>query len=154
MTPASGLAFTSFGITFIFRPFSPTVQEGPLLELFWVSGLFHQCLVELNPLRVIKVIGFRIKTINAPVIVLQVVVVQIDIILCLIILKKVNSLLIELGPLAVKCFLLDLKADLLAGNGNILGSKRDTTVKVIDDYCQQHLQKASNSFYLDVSDET
>jgi ERCC4-related helicase len=76
------------------------------------------------------------------------------VILCLIILKKVNSLLIELGPLAVKCFLLDLKADLLANNSNILGPKRDSTVSAIDDYCQQHLQKASNSFYLDVSDET
>lgn len=35
-------------------------------------------------------------------------------ILSLIILKKINSLLIELGPLAVKVFLLDLKEDLIA----------------------------------------
>jgi hypothetical protein len=42
-------------------------------------------------------------------------------ILCLIILKKINSLLIELGPLAVKAFLLDLKQDLLEKGGNILG---------------------------------
>lgn len=45
-------------------------------------------------------------------------------ILCLIILKKVNSLLLELGPLAVKTFLLDLKQDLIAKDGGILGLKR------------------------------
>lgn len=56
-------------------------------------------------------------------------------ILCLIILKKVNSLLIELGPLAVKSFLLDLKTDLLAKDGEILSSKRLETIRVINDYC-------------------
>jgi hypothetical protein len=45
-------------------------------------------------------------------------------ILCLIILKKVNSLLIELGPIAVKSFLLDLKYDLIDKGGGILGAKR------------------------------
>ena len=39
---------------------------------------------------------------------------KVIVILCLIILKKINSLLIELGPLAVKTFLLDLKSDLIA----------------------------------------
>ena len=44
-------------------------------------------------------------------------------ILCLIILKKINSLLIELGPLAVKTFLLDLKHDLLRKGADILRQK-------------------------------
>ena len=75
-------------------------------------------------------------------------------ILCLIILKKVNSLLIELGPLAVKSFLLDLKADLLAKDGNILSSKRQETIRIINDYCSQTLQEQTNSFILDVHDES
>jgi hypothetical protein len=51
-------------------------------------------------------------------------------ILCLIILKKINSLLIELGPLAVKTFLLDLLSDLM-NKGNcdgVFGSKRQSAV--------------------------
>jgi len=42
---------------------------------------------------------------------------KVIVIMCLIILKKINSLLIELGPLAVKTFLLDLKTDLIATRG-------------------------------------
>jgi hypothetical protein len=42
---------------------------------------------------------------------------KIIVIMCLIVLKKINSLLIELGPLAVKTFLLDLKTDLIATRG-------------------------------------
>jgi hypothetical protein len=57
-------------------------------------------------------------------------------ILCLIILKKVNSLLIELGQLAVKLFMMDLKHDLLKGNSNVLGDKRNETVEIIDQYCK------------------
>ena len=57
-------------------------------------------------------------------------------ILCLIILKKVNSLLIELGPLAVKTFMLDLKHDLLKGGRDVLGEKRYQTVEIINSYCK------------------
>lgn len=57
-------------------------------------------------------------------------------ILCLIILKKVNSLLIELGQLAVKVFMKDLKHDLLKGSTNVLGDKRAETVAIIDNYCK------------------
>jgi hypothetical protein len=42
---------------------------------------------------------------------------KVIVIMCLIVLKKINSLLIELGPLAVKTFLLDLKTDLIATKG-------------------------------------
>jgi hypothetical protein len=42
---------------------------------------------------------------------------KVIVIMCLIVLKKINSLLIELGPLAVKTFLLDLKTDLIATRG-------------------------------------
>jgi hypothetical protein len=38
------------------------------------------------------------------------------IILCIIIIKNVNNLLIEIGPIAVKAFILDLKNDLLEAN--------------------------------------
>ena len=49
--------------------------------------------------------------------------------------------MIELGPLAVKTFLLDIKSDLIANNGRILGKKHEDTVKIIDNYCKSHLQK-------------
>jgi sensor histidine kinase regulating citrate/malate metabolism len=74
------------------------------------------------------------------------------VILCLIILKKINSLLIELGPLAVKTFLLDLKSDLIATNGGILGQKREEAIKIINQYCRRHLKTlndTNDSFYLD-----
>lgn len=48
---------------------------------------------------------------------------KVIVILCLIILKKINSLLIELGPLAVKTFLLDLKTDLMTTKGVVSGKK-------------------------------
>lgn len=60
-------------------------------------------------------------------------------ILCLIILKKVNSLLLELGPLAVKTFLLDLKSDLISKSGIVLGSKRTKSIEIIDEYCLSNL---------------
>ena len=53
-------------------------------------------------------------------------------------------MLIELGPLAVKTFLLDIKSDLIANNGRILGKKHEDTVKIIDNYCKSHLQKQDN----------
>jgi hypothetical protein len=60
------------------------------------------------------------------------------IILSLIMLKKINSLLIELGPLAVKTFFMDLKHDLLVYNkeASQLGSKKDATIEIINDYCK------------------
>lgn len=61
-------------------------------------------------------------------------------ILCLIVLKKVNSLLIELGPVAVKTFLLDLKSDLISKNGTILGTKRNKSIEIIDNYCLPYLK--------------
>lgn len=62
-------------------------------------------------------------------------------------------MLIELGPLAVKTFLLDIKSDLIANNGRILGKKHEDTVKIIDNYCKSHLQKQDNSFILDSSQQ-
>ena len=61
------------------------------------------------------------------------------IILCIIILKNVNNLLIEIGPLAVKAFVLDLKRDLLDLNGekSRLGKKRDQCIEAIDKFCSQ-----------------
>jgi hypothetical protein len=47
---------------------------------------------------------------------------------CLLMLKKIDSLLLELGPLAVKQFLIDLKHELLAPEPGVqlgLGSKRE-----------------------------
>ena len=63
-------------------------------------------------------------------------------ILCLIILKKINSLLIELGPLAVKTFLLDLLADLMNKRSceGVFGDKRLKAVEIIENYCKKRLQ--------------
>ena len=62
------------------------------------------------------------------------------ILLCLIMLKKVNSLLIELGPLAVKTFFMDLKHDLLvfSKHSSQLGAKKEATIQIIDDYCKSY----------------
>ena len=59
------------------------------------------------------------------------------IILCIIIIKNVNNLLIEIGPIAVKAFILDLKNDLLEANSeqSRLGPKKDLFVKAIDKFC-------------------
>lgn len=37
------------------------------------------------------------------------------VIFCIIIVKNINNLLLEIGPLAVKAFFIDLKRDLLMG---------------------------------------
>ena len=60
------------------------------------------------------------------------------IILCIIIIKNVNNLLIEIGPIAIKAFVLDLKHDLLETNNqnNKLGEKRDLFVKAIENFCR------------------
>lgn len=51
---------------------------------------------------------------------------QVLIIFCIIMLKNTNNLLIEIGPLAVKAFFLDLKRDLLVTQKTSkLGKKRD-----------------------------
>ena len=58
---------------------------------------------------------------------------QVLIILCIIIIKNVNNLLIEIGPIAVKAFILDLKHDLLETNSekSRLGDKKDLFLKAI-----------------------
>lgn len=59
------------------------------------------------------------------------------IILSIIIIKNVNNLLIEIGPIAVKAFILDLKNDLLEANSekSRLGPKKDLFVKAIEKFC-------------------
>ena len=49
-----------------------------------------------------------------------------------------NNLLIEIGPIAIKAFVLDLKHDLLETNNqnNKLGEKRDLFVKAIENFCR------------------
>ena len=61
-------------------------------------------------------------------------------------LKKINSLLLELGPLAVKAYLMDLKHELLKRGEDawLKGSKCDKTVQIIDNYCKSgHMSKGS-----------
>jgi hypothetical protein len=68
---------------------------------------------------------------------------KVILILCLIVIKKINSLLIELGPLAVKTFLLDLLADLVKKEvcGSVLENRlRLQAVDIIRSYCRQHLE--------------
>ena len=60
---------------------------------------------------------------------------QVLIIFCIILLKNTNNLLIEIGPLAVKAFFLDMKRDLLTQKTNKLGNKRDKAIKAIDSFC-------------------
>ena len=64
---------------------------------------------------------------------------------CIIIVKNINNLMLELGPLAVKAFFLDLKKDLLTsmrsrdshkGGGGALGFKSEEAMKMIDSFCQ------------------
>ena len=57
--------------------------------------------------------------------------------LCIIILKNVNNLLIEIGPLAVKAFVLDLKHDLLEVNTEKIriGDKKQLFVNAIEKFC-------------------
>jgi hypothetical protein len=59
------------------------------------------------------------------------------VILCIIILKNINNLLIEIGPLAVKAFLLDLKRDLLVTGSQKqkLGKKAYKAIDIIDNFC-------------------
>ena len=61
---------------------------------------------------------------------------QVLIIFCIILLKNTNNLLIEIGPLAVKAFFLDMKRDLLVTQkSSKLGNKRDKAIKAIDSFC-------------------
>ena len=57
--------------------------------------------------------------------------------LCIIILKNVNNLLIEIGPLAVKAFVLDLKHDLLEDKTDRirLDDKKKLFMDSIDNFC-------------------
>ena len=63
-------------------------------------------------------------------------------IFCIIIVKNINNLMLELGPLAVKTFFLDLKKDLLSSmqkkesNRGGLGLKSEEAIKLIDAFCQ------------------
>lgn len=60
------------------------------------------------------------------------------VLVCIIILKNVNTLLIELGPIGIKAFLLDLKHDLLeAITSNQLGKKKDLTILEIEKFCNK-----------------
>ena len=58
--------------------------------------------------------------------------------LCIIILKNVNNLLIEIGPLAVKAFVLDLKHDLLDMNTEKFrfDEKKKLFVQAIENFCR------------------
>lgn len=62
------------------------------------------------------------------------------VIFCIIIVKNINNLLLEIGPLAVKAFFQDLKRDLLGGMKNEKGSKQsgvksEKAIKIIDEFC-------------------
>jgi len=61
------------------------------------------------------------------------------VIFCIIIVKNINNLLLEIGPLAVKAFFQDLKRDLLGGktdkNGRQYGLKSEQAIKIIDAFC-------------------
>jgi len=66
------------------------------------------------------------------------------VIFCIIIVKNINNLLLELGPLAVKAFFQDLKRDLLGGMRNEKGSKHfelksEKAIKIIDEFCSGSL---------------
>lgn len=60
---------------------------------------------------------------------------QLLLLLCIIILKNVNNLLIEIGPLAVKAFVLDLKHDMWEGSTQMLGDKKQLFIKAIENFC-------------------
>ena len=59
--------------------------------------------------------------------------------LCIIILKNVNNLLIEVGPLAVKTFVLDLKHDLWENNTDKIqfGNKKKIFLDAIEKFCDR-----------------
>lgn len=63
---------------------------------------------------------------------------QLLLLLCIIILKNVNNLLIEIGPLAVKAFVLDLKHDLWEINTDKLrfGDKKQIFLDAIEKFCK------------------
>lgn len=63
---------------------------------------------------------------------------KVILILCLIIIKKINSLMIELGPLAVKTFLLDLMSDLMKKDvcEGVFGKMRQQALEIIRSYCR------------------
>lgn len=62
---------------------------------------------------------------------------QMLLLFCIIILKNVNNLLIEIGPLAVKTFVLDLKHDLWEINTDKLrfGDKKQILLEAIEEFC-------------------
>lgn len=62
-------------------------------------------------------------------------------IFCIIIVKNINNLLLELGPLAVKAFFMDVKKDFLenwskgAKASRRSGIKCEQAIKIIDEFC-------------------
>ena len=68
------------------------------------------------------------------------------VIFCIILLKNTNNLLIELGSLAVKAFLLDLKRDLLVSQKNSkLGEKCKKAILAIDSFCKKQSESSYDS---------
>ena len=64
------------------------------------------------------------------------------VIFCIIIVKSINNLLLEIGPLAVKAFFTDLKRDLIEGakrsdkQRNQFGNKSEKAIAIIDQFCR------------------
>ena len=64
------------------------------------------------------------------------------VIFCIIIVKSINNLLLEIGPLAVKAFFTDLKRDLIEGakrgdkQRNQFTLKSEKAIRIIDKFCR------------------
>ena len=82
-------------------------------------------------------------------------------IFCIIIVKNINNLLLELGPLAVKAFFMDVKKDFLVnwsshGKRGRGGVKRDKAIEIIDSFCDPNNTQSplSSSFFDDAMSQS
>lgn len=75
------------------------------------------------------------------------------VILCIIIVKNINNLLLELGPVATTAFFIDLKRDLLENtkgrneSSQKAGSaKRQRAIEIIDSFCNATISDTSSVY--------